>query len=253
LDDSIASVGVYEVRHYPRDPDRLVVVFAGAGKKGAKSRTEEFRNSLWETGVSLCFVRDLEFCWYSHETARLLFDHLDQLSSTYPNVGALGHSMGASGAIICAAHCRRLERVLAFSPQFSMVDPFIRFDERFGDIGDFASKQRRPAFHAPGRSRRIVVLYGTQDWPDLVHAGAYAIHGYDLGFVEGANHMVPRDLKIAPEGNLLVELTAKFADFSAPFGYDAVKSVLGDRLSRHLTSHAPRFDTDHRPRDKASD
>jgi hypothetical protein len=242
LSDTIADFGAYRVLHYPRDPDRLIVAFASAGRKGATRTTEEFRNSLWESGVSLCFVLDSYPSWYNHETTPLMLDHVAALALTYGHVGALGHSMGASGAIVFAAQCRQVERVLAFSPQFSLLDPFIRFDERFDEIHQIYPNQRYSMFHAPEQSGQIAVLYGTQDWADAVHAGVYAVLGYDVGFVQGADHQVPRALKSAP-GNLLVKLADRFADFSAPFGFDAVQAVLGERVSRHLSPREHWFDS----------
>lgn len=236
MKDAEADFGPYQVRHYPRDPDRLVIVFASAGRKGAIRTTEEFRNSLWDSGVSLCFVWDSEPSWYNHDATPQMMDHVADLSSAYRHVGALGHSMGASGAIVFAGHCRQVERVLAFSPQFSLADPFIRFDDRFNRIGPLHPNQRYSTFHALERSDRIVVLYGTEEWADLVHAGVYAVHGYDLGFVAGSGHLVPQALKSATEGNLLVDLAARFADFSGPFDYDAVKAVLGGRVSRQIST-----------------
>ena len=228
--------GDYLVRHSPRDPKRLIIVFNGAGKGAQEARIEEFGATLLPSGASVCFVQDRSPLWLAHDESPQVLDHLAALAWGYAHVGALGTSMGASSAIALAAQCSKVERVLAFSPQFSMSDPFIRFDDRFRIFNLGYGEQLHRVFDAPERQTQIVILFGTEDWRDLVHAGLYAVHGYDVGFVDGADHQLPNFLKRTPRGNLLAPLGARFADFSAPFGYDAVADVLGDLVSRRVSS-----------------
>ena len=238
MDATTAEFGPYVVRHYPSDPERLVIVFTGAGQDMAREPIEEFRNSLSGLGVSLCFVADRVPSWFSHEDTPAMLDHVTRLAAAYRHVGAMGESMGASGAIMFADRCDHLERVLAFAPQFSMADPFIRFDVRFYLKHELFRRQVYSTFDSPERSDRAVLLFGADDWADLVHAGMYGVYGYEIGFVEGADHLVPRWLKHSDRGNLLIQLLARFADFTLPFGYEAVQAVLGDLVSRKVHSRS---------------
>ena len=236
LDENDVEFGAYLVRHSPRDPKRLIIVFNGSGLGAQNGRIEEFGATLLPSGVSVCFVQDRSPLWLAHDESPQVLDHLAALARGYDHVGALGVSMGASSAVGFAAHCPKVERVLAFAPQFSMSDPFIRFDDRFRIFNLGYGDQLHRIFDAPDRQARIVILYGTEDWRDLVHAGLYAVYGYDVGFVDGSDHQVAAFLKRSLRGNLLAPLGARFADFSAPFDYDAVADLVGDLLSRRVWS-----------------
>lgn len=242
MNDTSLEFPPYVVRHYPRDPERLIVVFTGMAQHTACAPFEEFRNSLAPLGASLCFVIDQTPGWFGHDATPGMLDHVVELAAGYPHVGVMGESMGGSGAIMFAGHCSNVQRFLAFAPQFSMANPFLQFDNRFHKVARRIPSQRYLSFDAPQRPAEGLILYGTQEWADLVHAGMYAVYGYELGFVDGAGHLVAIHLKTSARGNLLVELTAKFADFSAPFGYESARQVLGEALSRHVASRDNGFD-----------
>ena len=251
LDKIDAEFGPYLVRHIPRDPTRLIVIFNGAGVGAERGRIEEFGATVLPLGVSACFVQDRDPRWLGHDEAPSVLDHVAALAAGYDHVGVLGTSMGASSAIALAAHGAKVERVLAIAPQFSMSSPFVAFDQRFRIYALGYPEQLTRTFDAPVRQDDILVLYGTEDWYDLVHAGLYAVYGYEVGFVDGANHMLTDVLKRSPRGNLLAQLGARFADFSAPFGYAAAAEVLGDLLSRQVVSRDRGVDGDLRWRQRS--
>ncbi len=232
MTDNDVEFGDYLVRHSPRDPKRLIIVFNGAGPGAREGRIEEFGATLLPSGVSVCFVQDRSPLWLAHDESPQVLDHLAELAGGYDHVGALGTSMGASSVIAFAAHCPKVERVLAFAPQFSMSDPFIRFDDRFRIFNLGYGNRLHRIFDLPDRQDQLVILFGTEDWRDLVHAGLYVVHGYEVGFVDGSDHQVAAFLKRSLRGNLLAPLGARFADFSQPFGYDTVADLLGDLVSR---------------------
>ena len=238
--------GPYLVRHYPQDPERLIVVLTGGGFAAWDARIEEFRNTLSGLGVSMCFAMDRVPGWLMHRQAAEMMAHVAGIAAGYPHVGVMGESMGGSSAIVFSAHCPSVERSLAFSPQFSVADPFIRFDDRFKHLAERHTEESRVTFDAPGRERDTLVLFGAEDLLDLVHAGLYAVYGYDVGFVEDADHQVANSLKRNPDGNLLAPLAARFADFSRPFGYEAAKEILADRLSRRVATRDHGFDAERR-------
>ena len=236
MNENDVEFGDYLVRHLARDPERLIIVFNGSGLGAREGPTEEFGATLLPSGVSVCFVQDRSPLWLAHDESPQVLDHLADLARGYHHVGVMGTSMGASSAVGFAAQCPQVERVLAFAPQFSMSDPFIRFDDRFRIFNLGYGDQLHRIFDAPECQARTVILYGTEEWRDLIHAGLYAVYGYDVGFIDGSDHQVAPFLKRSLRGNLLAPLGARFADFSAPFDYDAVAGVLGDLLSRHVSS-----------------
>ena len=236
MNETDVEFGDYLVRHLPRDPERLIVVFNGSGLGAREGRIEEFGATLLPSGVSVCFVQDRSPLWLAHDESPRLLDHLAAVAGGYDHVGVMGTSMGASSAIQFSAHCPKVERALAFVPQFSMSDPFIRFDDRFRIYNLGYGDQLHRVFDDPDRQHQIVILFGTEDWRDLVHAGLYVVHGYDVGFIDGSDHQVAAFLKRSLRGNLLAPLGARFADFSAPFDYDAVAELLGDLVSRRVRS-----------------
>lgn len=242
LNDSAARFGPYIVRRHHRDPDRLIVVFASAGSFGLAEPIEEFGKTLSPLGASLCFVIDMSRSWLNHAEAPAMLEHVVGLAADYPHVAAMGESMGGSSAIAFAGLCPRVRRVLAFSPQFSVASPFVPFlpfikpDTPAEALGFMGTNQRFWTFNPAVRPRETVVLYGDEEFRDLVHAGLYLAYGYDVGFVRGGDHSVASRLKNGPKGNLLPALTTRFADFSAPFSYEAVAEVLSDQISRHVSS-----------------
>ena len=236
MDKIDAEFGPYLVRHIPGDPTRLLVIFTGAGVGAQSARIEEFGATVLPLGVSACFVQDRDPRWLGHDEASAVLKHVAALAEGYDHVGALGTSMGASSAIAFAEHGAKVERVLAIAPQFSLSSPFAAFDQRFRIYVLGYPEQLTRVFDAPSCQDKVLILYGTEDWADLVHAGLYAVYGYEVGFIDGADHMLTTVLKRSPRGNLLAELGARFADFSAPFGYAAAAEVLGDLLSRRVVS-----------------
>jgi hypothetical protein len=241
LEGIAEEFGSYVVRHYRRDPERLIVVFASAKEWG--SPVEEFRTTLSPFDVSLCFIVDSKPTWLNHPETPEMLDHVAEIAAGYRHVGAMGESMGGSSAILFGGRCRDVDRVLAFSPQFSVANPLIQADSRFSHLGDAMSQQRYWTFDSRNTPRETVIIHGDEDWFDLVHAGLYAVYGYDVGFVRGAGHMVSRGLRDMPGGNALRAVAARFADFSAPFTYDSVAQVLPGQISRQVDSRRHGFES----------
>ncbi len=251
MDKIDTEFGPYLVRHIPRDPTRLIVIFNGAGVGAERGRIEEFGATVLPLGVSACFVQDRDPRWLGHDEAPAVLNHVAALAAGYDRVGALGASMGASSAIAFAEHGANVDRVLAIAPQFSMSSPFAAFDHRFRMYVMGYPEQLTRVFDAQSCQDKVLVLYGTEDWRDLVHAGLYAVYGYEVGFIDGADHVLTNVLKRSPRGNLLAQLGARFADFSAPFGYAAAAEVLGDLLSRQVVSRDRGVDGDLRWRQRS--
>ena len=228
------ETGNYLVTHYHSDPRKLIIVFMSAGRQTPGSAPiEEFRNSLRGLGTSTLFVADKHILWFNYSESADVFARISAIADQYEQVGSMGESMGGSGALLATKYVRRISRVLAMSPQYSVASPFIRFDFRYEGIGRYIPHHYHSGFALASLPAETVLVYGNTEWPDQIHAMAFAAHRLPVTFIEGASHNVAAFLKAAPGDNKLIRLVALFADFSTPFLARHVETLLSEEISAH--------------------
>ncbi|MCB8879711.1 hypothetical protein ACELLULO517_05660 [Acidisoma cellulosilytica] len=218
----------YRITHYRSNPHRLTIVFASAGQHGIGAPIEEFKGSLLKLSTSIVFVIDNNAAWCNHPDFPAAIAIVQTLLGQYENIGALGESMGASSAIVFAELCPDVDRILAIAPQYSIMAPFIDFDERFARLGQEHPDQRYPAYSCRSATSKAQILFGNLDWKDLVHAGMYKVDGFSVSIVEGAAHLVAGHLKSQQK---LIPVLKRFLDYSVPFTASAVQSIIGKPLA----------------------
>ena len=232
----------FSVTHYHSDPDKLIIVFISAGRQTpGGAPIEEFRNSLRGLGTSILFVADQKILWFNHAEADEVFGRIAAIADRYSYVGAMGESMGGSGALLATKYMSKISRVLAMSPQYSIAAPFIRFDLRYEGIGRHIQHHFHDGFAPSSLPQQTVIVFGNTEWPDHIHAMAFTAHRLDVIFIEGATHNVAAFLKGSPSGNQLIRLLEAFADFTRPFAPVMVRSLLSNHVSQDTLQSGKSF------------
>lgn len=213
------------VRFYRRDPRNLVIVFASAGAKRIGGYAQEYFGTLATLGVSVVFVTDRLIRWYNYADTADVFARIAAIADDFENVGTVGESMGGSGAILFTRFFPRVNRVLAIAPQFSVADPFVRFDQRY--VG---SAERIEHFYFPTYSETPIleccqIIYGNTSWRDYIHASMFRAAGHSISYVEGGPHELSRHLKSDTGGDNLLAIMTLFCDFKTPFNRTSLRSL----------------------------
>lgn len=216
----------YIVNLHQESSDDLIVVFTSAGIEAIGGPIEEFKGSLGSLGCSMLFVIDLRPAWLNHPETADVLARVAEIASDFQNVGAMGESMGASSAIAFTNFFPEIDRVLAFSPQYSVAAPFVRFDTRFSYLADRYPRQYWPTFSVTPNPEKVVSIFSNMDWNDTVHAAMFSLDGVEPVFVHGSEHEVARFLKRHSDGNLLKSLLSRFVDFTNSFTASTVKDAL---------------------------
>lgn len=217
----------YHITYYPADPDRLIISFASAGMFGPGGPIEEFRGSLSKFGVSMLFVIDIHGRWYNYPETDEIFALIGSVADRYHQVGAIGESMGACGAIAFADRCSRVSRVLAFAPQFSICHPFIAFDARYHGFEVILPQRIFWDFSSCLGKENVWILFGNIDWREYLHCSMFMAYGFNIVLVDGAPHDIARYLKIRPECDLLSSIVGRFCDFGSSFDRTSIDDCLG--------------------------
>ena len=211
--DDLIETPNYVITRYKSDDKHVVVAFASAGFWGLGEPIEEFKATLSAIGVSTVFVRSRSAQWFNNADARYMLDVVDNLTAGFEHCGTLGESMGACGALLFASRCPRVSRVLAFSPQFSVMPPFVDFDPRYRGIGHEIERHLWQDFAFDGLQRRATLLFGNAEVFDLPHGAMFLSHGFEAIRLAGAGHEIGRYLKREAGDNLLRPLLARFLRF----------------------------------------
>ena len=224
------------VRFYRRDATRVIVVFASAGARRIDGFSEEFRGTFWSTGVSLVFVTDRHTRWFNYPDTVDVFRQVAQIVSAFQNVGVIGASLGGSGAILFTNYAANIARVVAFAPQYSILPPFIQFDNRYDYIGKTVEEPLFEDFSQSPSKDKIIIIYGNTSWRDYLHSSMFSAAGFKPIIVDRAPHEVAGHLKAAYSPNGLKCLADLFCSFDKPFSAD----VLRRRLDVQWTDEALR-------------
>jgi len=228
-DKSSIEIGNYKINLYHEEKNRdVVVVFASAGITGLGEPIEEFKNSLSKFGRSMIFIMEKAPTWFNSPKTDDMFLRVSQLCDYYDNIAVLGESMGASGSIIFSKYNKKINRILAIAPQYSVSHEFIEYDWRFNYAGNYFTNQKFHKFVCDEAKSKTQILFGDSDWLDLVHAGMFSLEGFSITYVSGSNHFVPAYLKKNSDINYLHVLLENFLDFSKDFNSDIVMKSIGN-------------------------
>ena len=213
----------YVLEHFPDGSDRLVVVFVSAGQDGVGEPIKEFRSSLSKFPVSVAFLTERKPLFYNYGDTISMFQRTARLADRYARVATIGESMGGSGAIVFNKFTDRIDRILAFSPMYSVAPPYANFAGR--TLPPNWHEQNFWSFAEPKARDKAQILYGNRDWTDHVHSGMFLVDGFSVHFIDGSGHLVARRLK---EAGRLEPLLASFLDFTRPFSAASVAAAVGD-------------------------
>lgn len=222
----------YLVSLYHRSDECIVFVFMSAGNMAPGNQLDEFKKTLSNFDVSMAFIRDKKTLWFNHTETREVFDRLEAVRKRYRFSGAMGESMGASGALLFSERSPSLQRVLAITPQYSITHPFIAFDHRFEGIARTIPRHFHASFSRTRLRDECVIVYGNLEWRDGMHASAFEADGFSMLYLDGSTHNAAAFLKTRPERNYLIELLRLFTDFTLPFSRERAASSVVPFLAR---------------------
>jgi acyl carrier protein len=237
----------YRIVHYPRSESVVVVVMVSAGREHGEPILE-FKWTLQKLHCSMLFVIDKHCTWYNYPENGEVFRALAKLTDRYQHVGALGGSMGGSGAFLAAHYLSKVSRVLSFSPQYSLMPPFINFDVQYKNVVQRIERHINPHFAFLEARENSVVIYGNLEWQDYLHSAMYAAQGFPVLYVDQSLHNVALFLETKCDKNKLVDILELFVNFDRPFTSDSVARCLGKHLTpiglkfTELRFHVDRFD-----------
>ncbi len=220
----------YLVTYYPAPPKVLVIVFISAGRAAPGEPIEEFKRTLERFGCAVIFVLDKKTLWYNYSETPAMLREIEAITVGYDKVVALGESMGGCGAIMASNAMPNLDRVMAFSPQYSIAPPFINFDARYEPVGRSIGDHRYWHFAKSLNPDRCTLLFGNLDWYDYIQSAMFEAHGFSTLCISGAPHNVAAFLKETP-GNGLARLIGAFLDFDKQFDKSAIEDLLPKTLT----------------------
>ena len=215
------------VRYYHRDSANVVVVFASAGAVRKKGFAEEYIGSLSENDCSVVFVTDRNIRWYNYGDTDTVFKEVAAIASGYDHVAAIGESLGGSGAILFSNFCTTIDRVLAFTPQYSIARPFIEFDKRYSSYAELINRFYYGTFEDSPVKEKCVLVYGNTSWRDFLHQSMFERAGFKTLTVDLAPHEVSANLRSRPglKTHLLAEVVRVLCDFTAPLSTSRLEQV----------------------------
>ena len=111
------------INQYYTGKKTTVISFSSIGGGTKHIQNEEFFNLTKKYNV--IFVRDVTRSWFNNVDVKLIKKNIIK-KSCY----AIGHSMGAFNAIIFSTQYKKVKKVIAFSPQFS-IHPKVTKDTTF--------------------------------------------------------------------------------------------------------------------------
>lgn len=234
----------FQISGYPKECSSALVVFISAGRGGnwENGYVEEFLGTLSGLDTGIFFVNDTKNFWYNHKTTEVMFSNLQKILVRYSKIGVLGQSMGGSGSILSTNYLNKIERVLAFVPQYSIKIPYILFDENIR----IHSECRIPDHYFDHYAacpivEKCHIIYGNCEWQDYIQRSMFELYNFRIFTVNGAKHNVAQFLKQVP-GNLLKQLLTEFSNFETVFDHNVIAEILGsfsvslkmDPSQRHL-------------------
>jgi hypothetical protein len=231
----------YGVRFYRRDPHRLVTIFASAGARRVNGFSEEFRSTFWPTGVSLMFVTDRRLFWYNHFETERLFQRLAEIAGGFTHHACIGESMGACGSILFTNYATHTDRVVAFSPQYSILQPYVAFDSGYAHISEQITFPVNEDFSRTPMKSRVVLIYGNRVWRDYLHGSMYVAAGFVRLVIDDAPHEVASHLKTTYDVDALRRLGALLTDFETEFTSLSLPKQLDVRWTDRLLQDRDRF------------
>jgi FkbH-like protein len=220
------ETGNLAVRYYPRDPARLIIAFASAGARRVNGFSEEWHGSFQPTGASLMFVTDKHNNWYNYLETGEVFRQMAAIAASHPHVGVVGESMGGSGAILFTNYAQNIARVLAFTPQYSIFPPFVKFDSRYDYIFQRITAPQFVDYAQSPIKPNILLVYGNTVWRDYIHHGMFETAGFQTLTLDHAKHEMAAYIKSAHGNATLRRIAGLFADFTQPFSKAVLQAAL---------------------------
>ena len=192
--------------YLPGRSDRLVISFSGVGlDEEAVPEVEAAGLAGWHGENHVLFVADASRSWMNHpgileKTIAAVEKLMDEIKPS--RIVGFSNSMGASTALIYAAHAR-LDAVLAIVPQYSIKPDLMPRDQRWTRFSDKISAWPHPAVPGlAGRPVEVIMLHGTAS-PEMMHAKRFAqsanVHHYIFrGFAHGMAFRLKRKNQLEP-------------------------------------------------------
>jgi len=193
LGEIIYSTSDYRISFRLGRGQRVVLAFCGAQLSLGGLQTEEFRTSLGEN-CSTYFIADLKRSWWNdgriEDAIQAAIRHaLDRRPDA--TFGAIGNSMGGSGALVAAHIEHRIDRCLAIAPQADVR--LSAEDDRWMNYRIRIQEHRWPNFALPAGNAGIKIIFGADEdeWQRQVFISA----GFPVETYEGYGHSVGRKLR----------------------------------------------------------
>lgn len=125
----------YEVTYEEMNSPNVTVVFSSGGALALAQPVEEFKKTISRFNSSYIFVRSKKLDWYNNPDSIKTMRFVSNFCNKFEKIFATGESLGGSGAVLFSKYCKKIFRILVFSPQYSALPPFCHWNGPLG--GDY--------------------------------------------------------------------------------------------------------------------
>lgn len=238
MPELIISNDFYDALYTDRKSSRVTVVFSSAGALALAEPIEEFKRTIEKFDSSYVFVWSKNLDWYNNKFAARTMKTLAEFCSRFEKVYTLGESLGGSGALLFAKYCKNLTRILAFSPQYSSLPEYCKWDGPLTPM-DGAFYAFMFANYAPEEAYgKSVLLYPTNSHEDNLHAKLFKADGFDVVLIKSYHHDMARSLKKDYDRNYLHTVLACMYDDRFEFTTESYNGVLFEIIEKNRKTYS---------------
>lgn len=216
----------YEVLFTNSMSSNVTVVFSSAGTLALAQPVEEFKKTISHFETSYVFVRSKHLDWYNNENAIKTFRQIAGFCNKFQRVYVVGESLGGSGAIIFSDYCKNIHRILAFSPQYSVLPQFCKWYGPLTPVDGAIEKYVFSDYSTQDAVSKAVLIYPSLSYEDNLHAKFFQSEGFNVVYLKTGDHAIARFLKNAPDSNLLMSALHAMYDDAFAFNKSAFESLL---------------------------
>lgn len=185
----------YEVTYEEMNSPNVTVVFSSGGALALAQPVEEFKKTISRFNSSYIFVRSKKLDWYNNPDSIKTMRFVSNFCNKFEKIFATGESLGGSGAVLFSKYCKKIFRILVFSPQYSALPPFCHWNGPLGGIIGTIDKYVFPDFSISSAKNKTVMLFPTTSYEDNLHARFFKAEGFDVVYIKTTHHDLARHLK----------------------------------------------------------
>ena len=217
MSELIISNDFYDVFYTDRKSTNVTVVFSSAGALALAEPVEEFKKTIEKFDSSYVFVWSKNLDWYNNSLSSRTLKDVSLFCQKFEKIYAIGESLGGSGALLFSKYCSNLFRILAFSPQYSALPEFCKWQGPLTPLDGVFSAFMFSDYAPESARSKSVLIYPTTSYEDNLHAKFFKGDGFNVVFVDSCHHDMARSLKKDYDRNYLH--TVLFSMYSESFDF----------------------------------